>query len=426
MNLSKWQTAEAERSLLCAILARPSNIEIAASEVVAADFSHEQSGVVYSSLLSLWTDEIQIDTTTLSDRLTSGGMEQARASALVRSLANYDLDFGAPSLYAKRIRGAARERRIRTQIHEAINDTSRPVDDLLVDLMAKVENDAIGEEPVSARDVARDAIAQAQDAFERRQNGQPPGIVTGLTRLDAVLGGLGPGELVVIGGATSVGKSSLMLAAAANQAKKGVRVGYISLEDTANTVGARIVSRESRFPLVSFNTGEIEGSEFTRIGDGTSRFAEWPIWFYFDGNLTASEVARRMRVLKMRHNVEVIYVDYLQEIQDPPGQNYGNRHVSLSSATTVLKATAKRIGVPLVLGSQLTKDADGRKPSKRDLKESGDIANKAERVLLLWNDDGNMWIIVAKNKNGPCVDVQVSFVGLYASIENLEGRYDGQ
>jgi len=420
--MGKWNTMEAERSLLCAILAKPGFLDTAAAEVGTADFCDPQASRVFGACLSLWEDGTEIDTANLTEALVLAGMEARKASVLVRELAHFDLDFSNPDDYAKRIREASRERAVRSKMAELIKD-DRPADALLADLDALLADAVIGETAVSASEIALAAMERGEQAYKNRIEGKPQGVTFGLIDLDKRLGAIGPGELCVIGGTTSAGKSSLMLAGAAHMARSGFRVGFVSLEDAMSVTGPRLVAREGRVDLSHFNTGAFEQNDFKRLGGAADRLSKWPIWFYFDGNLTAGDVCRRMRSLKVQHKVDVIFVDYLQEVQGTGD----NRHAMLSSATTAIKATAKKMDVPVIVGSQLVKDADGRRPTKGDLKESGDIANKSDRILLMWNrEDEGMWVRVAKNKNGPTGDVRVSFVGEYASIENFAERYDAR
>ena len=232
---------------------------------------------------------------------------------------------------------------------------------------------------------AHEAAFQAADYFrklevERSQK-------TGFGILDHAVLALQPQSLTVIGGTTGSGKSSLMLAMALHQARAGIPVCIVSLEDPMTTWGPRIAAHFS-----GINPNEIcpgmDDNVWTRTVGACEQMKRLPahVHMAFEIGRPLGDVLRAIRYNCRKNKCKIVYVDYLQAIGWEPGKDE-NRRLFVSHATSSMKALCAELGVALVLGSQLTraeKGAEYKEPQVSALKESGDIENMAEIVVLLW------------------------------------------
>jgi replicative DNA helicase len=212
---------------------------------------------------------------------------------------------------------------------------------------------------------------------------------TGFVLLDRAVGSLRPKTLTVIGGTTGAGKSSLVLASAVNQARRGLHVGIVSCEDAETVWGERLYAH--------VEDAAISGASDEQADRASRAAAALPIHFAFELGRPLKDVLRAVRHLVRKHRCQVIYVDYLQAIGDP--QSKERRHF-VAGAAAKLKAQCQELGATLVLASQLSRPSK-EKPFGEvftsDLKESGDVENMAEVVLLLWkNGDRNDSLTLGK------------------------------
>lgn len=227
---------------------------------------------------------------------------------------------------------------------------------------------------------------------------------TGFAVIDRDIGPMREQTLTVLGGTTGSGKSSLMLAMAVQQAQRGVRVGIVSVEDAASVWGPRVLSHVSDVNPTSWDRPRDEW--FAKQSDsGITICRDYPLHFAFELGRPLNDVLRAIRHLARRYACQVIYVDYLQAIRDP--QSTERRHF-IANAAARIKSQCQELGVACVLGSQLARPGNGKQFEEvftSALKESGDIENMAEVILLLWktSDEGDAKTLgkVAKVKWSP-------------------------
>lgn len=233
---------------------------------------------------------------------------------------------------------------------------------------------------LTAEETARSALDYLTDASRLRTP------QTGYTILDNAIGGLPPGAMFTVGGRTGAGKSSLLLGMSFNQAGRGARVGIVSCEDPEWVWGTRILSHLS----------DVNSAEFFRRANGTpdmylvdqakigiERAKSYGVHFAYATGKPIKSVIEAIRELIQARGCSVIMVDYLQAIV-AKGQD---RYVARTDTAQALKGYCQQHGVPLVLASQLKRPENGnpfREPHNGDLKDSGDIENMSEVIVLLW------------------------------------------
>lgn len=228
-----------------------------------------------------------------------------------------------------------------------------------------------------------------------------PLLSTGIACVDQAIGGVAAGSLIVVGADTGVGKSSLLLSMAINMARQGTKVGIVSCEDHEDVWGDRIMGARAGVQGRKIRMRTLNEIEWRRLAEVASEPSNLPVYFSPQIGGNDFDVCSAMSAL-VRMGCRFLMIDYLQTINTSARAE--NRREAIRQIASSLKAHATRLGVPLVLASQLSRpsaDDAHREPSKHHLKESGDIENMAELILLLWRDRSqNLMAKVAKSKWG--------------------------
>lgn len=261
------------------------------------------------------------------------------------------------------------------------------------------------------------------------------GLSTGFNDLDKLTTGLHPGDLVIVAGRPSMGKTSLALNIAEHVAlveKKAAAV--FSMEMPADQLALRVLSSFARIDMGKLRAGDMSDRDMDRLTSGVGLVSEAPLYIDETGALSPLELRARARRMKMRYDIQLIVVDYIQLMQVPG--NKENRTNEISEISRGLKALAKELGVPVIALSQLNRGVeqrDNKRPRMSDLRESGGIEQDADLVALIYRDEvynketpdkGTAEIIIVKQRNGPLGVVKAAFLGQYTRFENLAQNYD--
>ena len=204
-----------------------------------------------------------------------------------------------------------------------------------------------------------------------------------------------------------------------------------SLEMGRNEITMRLLSAESRVPLQTMRTGQMNDDDWARLARRMSEVADAPLFIDDSPNMSMMEIRAKCRRLKQRHDLKFVIVDYLQLMSSP--RRVENRQQEVSDLSRSLKPLAKELEVPVVALSQLNRGSEQRtdkKPMLSDLRESGSIEQDSDVVILLHREDqyekespraGEADLIVAKHRNGPTATVTVAFQGHYSRFVDMAG-----
>jgi replicative DNA helicase len=246
------------------------------------------------------------------------------------------------------------------------------------------------------------AVEMAAEAYNR--DGGLSGVSTGISDLDAKLGGLHPSDLIILAARPSMGKSSLAANIAFNVARRyawepqpdGTRktvnggvVAFFALEMSAAQVAMRLLAEVSGVPSDLIRKGEISASEFGRIRDAATEIQEAPLFIDDSGGIPLSKLVARARRLKRTSGLDLIVIDYVQLVTLGPGSKVENRVQEVSQITQGLKALAKELNVPVIAAAQLSRQVENRedkRPQLADLRESGSIEQDADVVMSIYRE----------------------------------------
>ncbi|MFC7331478.1 replicative DNA helicase [Marinactinospora rubrisoli] len=256
------------------------------------------------------------------------------------------------------------------------------------------------------------------------------GISTGFSDLDSLTRGLWPGQLIVIGGRPSLGKSTLAMDFARTAAiRDQVPTAFFSLEMGTDELAHRILSAESKVPLHRVKAGDLTEADWQVVSRALPRINAAPLVLEDRAATTLADIRSTCRRLKRSMGLRLVVVDYLQ-IVTPAGRR-DTRQEEVSQMSRELKLLAKELGITVVALSQLNRGPEQRpdkKPQIADLRESGAVEQDADVVILLHREDaydkdsvraGEGDLIVAKHRNGPTATVTVAFQGHYSRFVDM-------
>ncbi|MEP3264651.1 MAG: replicative DNA helicase [Hyphomicrobiales bacterium] len=305
-----------------------------------------------------------------------------------------------------------------------------------------------------------ESIEMAGAAFQR--DGQLSGCATGLSDLDRRMGGLQSSDLIILAARPGMGKTSLATNIAYNVAsayepevqadgtikpKNGGRVGFFSLEMSAEQRATRVVSEQAEVSSSKIRRGEISPAEYDKLTFAVQDMQSKPLFIDQTGGISIAQLSTRARRLKRQHGLDLLVVDYVQ-LMSGSSKNAGNRVQEITEITTGLKSLAKELKVPIIALSQLSRaveSRDDKHPQLSDLRESGSIEQDADVVLFIYREEyylqnkeppqddpsyaewftkmekarGVAEVIVAKQRHGPTGIVPLSFTPQYTRFSDL-------
>lgn len=258
------------------------------------------------------------------------------------------------------------------------------------------------------------SIGELVDTYIRKLDEKPRYIPSGIPVLDKHLH-LAPGNLFIIGGRPSAGKTALSLQMACEQARRGFRVCYFSLETDPDTLTARIIANRLAAPLADVKAKTVPQSGLDSLAD----LHKLPLFIRSASGRGVGWVKAQAQRMK----AQVVFIDYLQLLADGKTKD---RYQAITGISIALHELAQTTGILVVALAQLNRNAAHASPSTADLKESGQLEQDADAILLLSADKEEYQAILAKNKEGKIGEIPLAFdkprQRFLAVTSELEGR----
>ena len=437
-------SVEAEQAVLGGLLLDNSTWDAIADRLTAEDFYRRDHQQIFSAIAELAGRSEPADAVTLAEYLAAKGeAEDTGGLAYLAGLARETPTAANIRAYADIVRERSLLRhliRVSGEIAaSAYASEGRPAKDLVDEAERLVFQIAeAGRRTGSGFVALKDILGETIDRLDmlHENQGQLTGISTGYTDLDRMTAGLQPGDLVIVAGRPSMGKTTFALNIGENAAiSAGVPVAVFSMEMSREQLSMRMISSLGRVDQSHLRTGMFGDEDWARINGAIAQMKTAPIYIDDSGALTPTEVRARARRLSRERGLGLIIVDYLQLMQVPGTKE--NRATEISEISRSLKALAKELRVPVIALSQLNRGVEQRtdkKPVMSDLRESGAIEQDADVIMLIYREEvydqdtprkGIADIIVAKQRNGPTGEVHLTFLGKYTRFENMaSGGYD--
>ena len=432
-------SVEAEQAVLGGLMLDNRGWDAIADRVTAEDFYRRDHQLIFEGIADLAARNEPFDAVTLSEALERKSLsEQTGGLIYLAGLVRDTPSAANLRAYAEIVRKRSVLRRLISvggaiansaydpegrDAHEIVDEAER----LVFEIAESGGKAGSGFVPL------RNELGAVIDRLDMlaQNKGQLTGVSTGFTRLDEMTAGLQKGDLIVIAGRPSMGKTTFALNIAENAAfgPKKAKVGIFSMEMSRESLAFRMVSSLGRVDQSHLRVGNIDGEEWSRVNTAISMMKEAPIFIDDTGALTPTDVRARARRLKREHGLDLIVLDYLQLMQVPG--NTENRATEISEISRSLKALAKELAVPVIALSQLNRSVEQRtdkKPVMSDLRESGAIEQDADLIMMIYREEvydknttrkGIADIIIAKQRNGEIGEVQLTFLGKYTKFENF-------
>ncbi len=432
---------EAEQSVLGGLLLDNEATDRIGDIIAPADFYSDAHRLIYQQIVALITDGKPADVVTVSEGLGSaqkldyvGGL--AYLGALVQNVPT--------AANIRHYAAIVRERSILRQLaatageiaDTAYNPLGRSAKEILDQAEAKVlhiaEQGSRGQQQFAAiGQLLVGVVERIETLFNRDDPSEVTGVPTGFSDLDKMTSGLQPGDLVVVAGRPSMGKTAFALNIGEHVAlAAGLPVAVFSMEMGASQLALRMIGSVGRLDQHKLRTGRLASDDWERLSSALGRLNEAPILIDETPALNAIEVrSRARRLMKQYGKLGLVIVDYLQLMQSSTQGE--NRATEISEISRSMKALAKELKVPVMALSQLNRSLEQR-PNKRpvmsDLRESGAIEQDADVILFIYRDEvynpdtqekGTAEIIIGKQRNGPIGTVRLTFLGEYTRFENF-------
>jgi replicative DNA helicase len=398
--LQALMNVEAEQGLLGSILVNNKAYDAVVDIVEFDDFSQPVHGRIYVAIGSLIAGGSIADPVTLNNFFKlDEALEQVGGAGYIGKLAASAVTVINAEHYARTIRDL-QQRRLLVVAADKIcqdaftvtpeRDVAAVLDDaeqLLYDLTKERQTGA--PKPISG--ILERTVEATEAAYQRAQDGGGGAIVvnTGLADVDKILRGMEPGDLVVLAGRPSMGKTALAGTIARNSAASGKRGLIFSLEMTDQQIGMRWLAGETGIATDRQRHGELDGLvDWPKLIEARDELGKLPLHVDDQARLSVAQMRQRARRIKRRHGLDFLMIDHLQLIRQ--GGRQESRRIEIGDVTSDLKSLGKELGVPVVLLSQLNRNLESRddkRPMLSDLKESGDIEQDADIVLFLYREE---------------------------------------
>ena len=285
----------------------------------------------------------------------------------------------------------------------------------------------------SSATALKDLVVRSFELIESRQGSHVTGLSTGFYELDDLTCGLQNGEMIIVAGRPSMGKTSLALNIAEHLGLiEKVPIAIFSLEMGRQQLAERFLCSISEIDSQKVRRGLLSDEHYKKLADACAELSEAPIYIDDTSTLTPLEIRAKARRLKSRHDIQCIIVDYLQLMHLGSGR-IESRQQEITTISRYLKALARELNIPVMVLSQLNRSPEGReghRPRMSDLRESGSIEQDADVVMLLhredyyhrgqedYEEDNTAELIIAKQRNGPTGTVKLTFREKITRFEN--------
>jgi len=434
---------EAEQGVLGCIMLSPNDClgesieKLKAGSEVFYDLRHQ---TIFSALLEMYDSREAIDVITLQQRLKNkqlldevGGLAYlASLPDMVPSAANlaYYLDIVQEKFLLRKMIRTCTE--VVTRVYDYEGEVDALMDEVERDIL-RISESRVQSHTATIKELVKKAINTIED-FHQRQ-GMLTGLGTGFTDLDKMTTGLHGGEMIVIAARPSVGKTSLAMNIAEHVSiDQRLPVGVFSLEMTSESLVLRMLCSRSRVNLRNVRDGFLAERDFPKLTGAAGKLANAPLFIDDSSSLSILQLRAKARRMYQQYGVKLFIVDYLQLLHST-ARRAENRQQEIADISSGIKALAKELSVPVVVLSQLNRELErekNRKPRLSDLRESGAIEQDADVVGLLYkpsSDDDESGgdaqedavpvnLLIAKQRNGPTGDVNLTFLKSYTRFES--------
>ena len=416
--------------------------EISNLKITQDHFYDPRYGMIFDVIADLSLANRAIDYVTVCSKLQEKGkLEEVGGQSFVLTLVEDQASSANVYDYAKIVKDKSSMREIIRTAMRVVQmgmSYSGDADDFIQEVESsffKLTNDAKTGSMVKLNATLKQNLKELEDTS--RLMGEISGLSTGYPRLDELLLGMQPGQLIVLAARPAMGKTSLALNVAVSACiQSGLPVVIFSLEMLATELSMRLLTGRAKVDSKRVRKKAFLDTDLRSIAKATQELSALPIYINDSGNTTILDIQSQCRKVKAEQGLGLIVIDYLQ-LMGSTSKNI-QREQQIAEISRGLKTMAKELGCPVIALSQLNRGVESRpnkRPSTADLRESGAIEQDADIVMFVYRDEvyypdtkepGIAEIIVGKNRAGEIGTAKLAWVGAYTSFENLASHRDGQ
>jgi replicative DNA helicase len=434
---------EAEQGVLGCILLSPNECmgvcieKFKSGAEVFYDLRHQ---TIFTTLAAMYDSREAIDVITLQQRLKDQQLlEQIGGIPYLSILPDTVPSAANLSYYADIVQEKYLLRKmihVCTDVVGRVYDFEGEVDALMDEVerdILRISESRVQSQTTTIKELVKKAINTIED-FHQRQ-GVLTGIATGFTDLDKMTSGFHGGEMIVIAARPSVGKTSLAMNIAEHVSiDQRLPVGVFSLEMTSESLVLRMLCSRSRVNLRSVRDGFLAERDFPKLTGSAGKLANAPLFIDDSSGLSILQLRAKARRMQQQYGIKLFVIDYLQLLHST-SRRAENRQQEIADISSGIKSLAKELSVPVIVLSQLNRELErdkDRKPRLSDLRESGSIEQDADVVGLLYRPSKDeeesaapadeeaekVNLLIAKQRNGPTGDVNLTFLKAYTRFES--------
>ena len=436
------KSTDAEQAFLGALIMDGTGWEKITDKIDVNDFYESNHQIIFKELLNLALSNQSIDILVLEEALKSksvldkvGGVEYLKA--LVKKLPTS----AHIETYAAIIREKSIMRKLINTSTKIIEQVHQSDEGNVNDVLDKAETEIFG---ITSETKTNDGLTKigpivsdmVELIYEKKNNNKIDYLLTGYKKLDERLGGLQKSDLIVIAGRPSMGKTAFSMNVALNIVlKQEKKVGFFSLEMSAQQIALRMLSTLSTVSMQQIRTGDYESSSDNTkaVTSAITMMQECDFFVDETPSITPMDLRAKARRMKREHGVDLIIIDYLQLMGVTRSRNFDQNRVNeISEITRALKALAKELDIPVIALSQLNRDVEkrnDRRPFLSDLRESGSIEQDADIVMFLYRDEvynknaetkNTAEVNIAKHRNGEIGQTILTFRAACTRFEDYQ------
>lgn len=404
---------EHEKAVLSALMVKAELIDD--NIMTASDMFDEKHKMIFRAINQLVNDDITVNYLSVTEALKNTKVNAA-------DIAKMDLPtIGNFKYYAESVRELSQKRALRIiglNLQEAIE--TKDVNELLesIDRKLTVIYDHDNNSIQQIKGFLHKAIEDIEIRYNKR--GKLMGIPTGLDLLDNAINGWQNGMFYIIAARPSIGKTAMALTMASVAATKGYLVGFFSCEMSGQQLAFRLIAAESRINISNLTSGFIMDKHFLRIIDAGNDLNSLPILVDDTPNPTLAHIKAHARKMK-RQDVKLIFIDYLTLIKY--GSQSTPRPERVGEIGKQLKQLSRELNIPIVVLSQVNRDAEGKEPTLANLRQSGEIEEDVDCLIFLHRERSQEAtetdVIIAKQRQGPTTRFKCVFLPQYVRFENM-------
>lgn len=420
---------EAEQAVLGALLLDWDAMAQVVSLLSSERFYSLQNQIIYEAMLKLYSKNIKGDTLAIINELEKENkLEQAGGAAYIAFLTTTVPSSANIEYYSNMVLDRSTRRdliKISSELKASAFELNQESTAILDQAEQKIFALAEKNETSVIHNIKNIMMHEIEliDARYQSKN-EFTGVPSGFIQLDTMTSGFQKSELIILGARPSIGKTALALSMMQHIAlERKIPCGFFSLEMPYESIGMRILSMEARVPMSKMRSGFLQRAELMKIQEAASRWFEAPLYTVDTPNMRLVELKAMARRMVVKHDVKIIFIDYIGLIstENPTAPVYEQ----VSEISKSLKALARELEIPIVALCQVARDAEGHKPTLAQLRGSGSIEQDADVVMFIHRErlstetpTEDAQIILAKQRNGPTGDIDIFFVPSYSSFEN--------